>query len=260
MLNQEKTGKYIAEKRKQLGMTQKQLAEQIGLTDKAVSKWERGKSIPDSAVMEDLCGILRISVNEFLSGEDIQKEAYSDEAEKNMRILINKSNVQKRNTRIVVVSMASGFVFMLLGLYAAFLNIHGLKGIARFIDMPSLLFLLGIVLAILTLSGAVADFLRAFPICFGKGKADNGQLQKSAGAVKMALILNILAGIFIFIGQAILTLPAMPETGNILQVFSVLLLAIWYSVFLDMLLMPVLCRLQNLMGEQTGKQWKERKE
>ena len=54
MLNQEKTGKYIAEKRKQMGMTQKQLAEQVGITDKAVSKWERGKSIPDSMVMEEI--------------------------------------------------------------------------------------------------------------------------------------------------------------------------------------------------------------
>ena len=246
MLNQEKTGKYIAEKRKQLGMTQKQLAEQIGLTDKAVSKWDRGKSIPDSAIIEDLCGILQISVNEFLAGEDIQKEAYSDEAEKNMKILIHKSNIQKRRTKIVIVSLASGFVLILLGLYAAFLNIHGFNAISHFIDLPSFLFLLGTVLIILVLSGAVTDFFKAFAICFGKVKADNEQIQKSAEAVKMALILNILAGIFIFVGQVILTLPMMPEMGNALQMFSVLLITIWYSVFLDIILMLVLFRLQNL--------------
>ena len=69
-----KIGKYIAEKRKALGLTQKQLAEQLGMSDKSVSKWERGICLPDVSVYMELCGILGISINEFLAGEDISEE------------------------------------------------------------------------------------------------------------------------------------------------------------------------------------------
>jgi transcriptional regulator with XRE-family HTH domain len=69
-----KIGKYIAGKRKALGMTQKQLAEKLGMSDKSVSKWERGVCLPDVSVYKELCSILGISFNEFLAGEDIAQE------------------------------------------------------------------------------------------------------------------------------------------------------------------------------------------
>ena len=69
-----KIGKYIASKRKSLGMTQKQLAEKIGMSDKFVSKWERGICLPDVSVYLELCEILGISLNEFLAGEDIERD------------------------------------------------------------------------------------------------------------------------------------------------------------------------------------------
>ena len=69
-----KIGKYIAGKRKDLGMTQKQVAEKLGMSDKSVSKWERGICLPDVSVYSDLCMALDITINEFLAGEDIPKE------------------------------------------------------------------------------------------------------------------------------------------------------------------------------------------
>lgn len=252
ILNQEKTGNYIAEKRRQLGMTQKQLAEQVGLTDKAVSKWERGKSVPDSAMIADLCSVLHISVNEFLSGEDIGKESYPDKAEENMRVLMKEHNSQKKNSQLIIISMAIGFILTLIGLIAAFMNIQGLYVITYFIDMPSLLFLFGIDLIVLVLSGAVVDFFRSFAICFGKEKAKEEPITKSIRAVKLALILNVLAGSFIFVGQLILTMPAALESGTMPQVISVLIITVWYGIFLDLLLLPVLFRLQN-KREESGK-------
>ena len=64
-----KIGAFIAEQRKKQGLTQSQLAEMLYITDRAVSKWERGKSMPDSSIMLDLCKALKISVNDLLSGE-----------------------------------------------------------------------------------------------------------------------------------------------------------------------------------------------
>ena len=80
-LDQIKIGKFISECRKKNGLTQLQLAEKLGVTDRAVSKWENGRSIPDSSIMLDLCGILGITVNDLLSGEVVNMENYNKEME-----------------------------------------------------------------------------------------------------------------------------------------------------------------------------------
>lgn len=72
-----KIGRYIAEKRKRAKLTQRQLADKLGKSDKSVSKWERGICLPDVSVYMELCEILEISVNEFLAGEDISEESVS---------------------------------------------------------------------------------------------------------------------------------------------------------------------------------------
>lgn len=69
-----KTGKYIADKRKLLGLTQKQVAEKLGMSDKSVSKWERGICLPDVSVYITLCDMLGISINEFLQEKILGKK------------------------------------------------------------------------------------------------------------------------------------------------------------------------------------------
>ena len=83
-MDQVKIGRFIAECRKAQGLTQAKLAEALSITDRAVSKWETGKSMPDSSLMLQLCGLLGISVNELLSGERIEMENYSKVAEENL--------------------------------------------------------------------------------------------------------------------------------------------------------------------------------
>ena len=90
-----KIGKYIASKRKSLGMTQKQLAEKLGMSDKSVSKWERGVCLPDVSVYKELCSILGISLNEFLAGEDIAQENLIQKSETNI-IEVIKDNINKK--------------------------------------------------------------------------------------------------------------------------------------------------------------------
>ena len=90
-----KIGKYIAGKRKSLGMTQKQLAEKLGMSDKSVSKWERGVCLPDVSVYKELCSILGISFNEFLAGEDIAQENIIQKSETNI-IEVIRDNINKQ--------------------------------------------------------------------------------------------------------------------------------------------------------------------
>ena len=98
-MDQIKIGKFIASCRKEQGMTQAVLAEQLGISDRAVSKWETGKSIPDSGIMLELCELLKINVNELLSGERIMAEAYDKRAEENL--LAMRREVEEKNRQML---------------------------------------------------------------------------------------------------------------------------------------------------------------
>lgn len=83
-MDQEKIGRFIASCRKEAGLTQAGLAEKLGITDRAVSKWENGRSMPDVSIMLTLCSLLGINVNELLSGEHLEMENYKEKAEENL--------------------------------------------------------------------------------------------------------------------------------------------------------------------------------
>lgn len=95
-MNQIKIGKFIAECRKKNNLTQAQLAEKLNITDRAISKWENGKGMPDSTIMLDLCNELKISVNELLSGEMIDMDKYNEKAEKILLEMAKKEEIQNK--------------------------------------------------------------------------------------------------------------------------------------------------------------------
>ncbi len=97
-----KIGKHIAEKRKDLGLTQKQLAEKLGMSDKSVSKWERGICLPDVSVYMELCNILGISINEFLAGEDIKEEDIAKRSEDNLIQITKDSRHRQKNLKTII--------------------------------------------------------------------------------------------------------------------------------------------------------------
>ena len=100
-----KIGKYIAGKRKNLGMTQKQLAEKIGMSDKSVSKWERGICLPDVSLYFDLCSILGISINEFLAGEDIVHENIEKKSEENIISVVTDSKRKQKSLKYIICAL-----------------------------------------------------------------------------------------------------------------------------------------------------------
>lgn len=86
-MNQERIGKFILECRKEKGLTQEQLAEKLGISDRAVFKWERGLNMPDVSLFESLCMELNISINELISGKKIKNDDYKRIAEQNLIVL-----------------------------------------------------------------------------------------------------------------------------------------------------------------------------
>lgn len=127
-MDQLKIGKFIAECRKQKQLTQLQLADKLGITDKAISKWERGIAMPDTSIMLELCDILCISVNELLNGEMINME---NSNEKNEQLLLDMAKELETKNKtiwssmwaIMIVSMTA----LIAGIYiAAFLITEGI--------------------------------------------------------------------------------------------------------------------------------------
>ena len=117
-----KIGKYIAGKRKALGMTQKQLAEKLNMSDKSVSKWERGIFLPDVSVYMELCEILGISINEFLAGEDIDAENVEKKSEDNIIQVAKDSKKKQKNLKSILAVVTTFAVIMVLVLGAVFVH------------------------------------------------------------------------------------------------------------------------------------------
>ena len=114
-MNQVKIGNFIAECRKSKNLTQMQLAEKLNITDRAISKWERGKGLPDSSIMLDLCKELGISVNELLSGEMIEMNDYDKKTEELLLQMAKKEEEQNRKLLVsMYVILFTGMAFFLL--------------------------------------------------------------------------------------------------------------------------------------------------
>lgn len=125
-MDQIKIGKFIASCRKEAGMTQAVLAEKLGITDRAVSKWETGKSLPDSGIMLELCELLKINVNELLSGERIMAETYGKRVEENL--IEMRREIEEKNRQLLGTEIWIGAPATFAGLVMCF--------IASYVEMP----------------------------------------------------------------------------------------------------------------------------
>ena len=113
-MEQAKVGKFIAKCRKSKNMTQAELAEKLNITDRAISKWETGKGMPDSSIMLELCNELSITVNELLSGERISMNDYTKKMEENL-LEFKKSDEEKNIMLLqleIVIGVISTVVFL----------------------------------------------------------------------------------------------------------------------------------------------------
>ncbi|MBR5451894.1 MAG: helix-turn-helix domain-containing protein [Clostridia bacterium] len=135
-MDQIKIGRFIAECRKNVDLTQMQLAEKLGITDRAVSKWERGKALPDTSIMLELCDILCISVKELLSGEKTDME----DNHKNEQLLLDMAkeieNKNKTIWRTMWVIMTVSIIALIAGIFAvAFLMPEGVWQLVAMIGL-----------------------------------------------------------------------------------------------------------------------------
>ncbi len=171
-MNLEKIGKFIANCRKEQKLTQEELAEKLGITYKAVSKWECGKGLPDASIMIELCKILKITVNDLLSGEKVDREDYQKKLEQNIIDTIDYTDkkVSEKNKSIATMVMFAGLgltfiaftifpsessrgsIYSIIGLFIStfgFVNIKSGKTILKKIFLGICYFMIGFILLLL---------------------------------------------------------------------------------------------------------------
>ena len=126
-MDQLKIGKFIAERRKRQNLTQAQLSEKLGVTDRAVSKWETGKSLPDASIMLELCSLLGITVNDLLCGEVVLMENRNEQMEKSLIEMVRQKERSDKSllTMEIVVGLTSTvFFFAMLAVGIVFMTLE----------------------------------------------------------------------------------------------------------------------------------------
>lgn len=121
-MNQEKIGKFIAGCRKNKKLTQEKLGEELGVTYKAVSKWENGRCLPDVSLYEDLCQILGITLNELFAGEYIPKEKVAEQAEENVISILKTDNKKIKKLKNIIIISISIFILILLSIIGMYFH------------------------------------------------------------------------------------------------------------------------------------------
>ena len=113
-MDQAKIGKFIAKLRKEKNMTQNELAKSLEITDRAISKWENGRGMPDLSLLTPLCEILGVSINELLSGERLDKKDYQEKLEENFINTIDY--IDKRNLKSDTIKSIIWLVIGIIGI------------------------------------------------------------------------------------------------------------------------------------------------
>ena len=145
-MNQEKIGRFIANCRKQRKMTQSELGEKLGVTEKSVSNWENGRNMPDLSLFKPLCNELNITLNDLLSGEKVTEKEYREKLEENIINTIDYTNkkLENRNNFIGLILITFGILISVSAIaifpsesswgsiYSVFGAIVSLIGVSRF--------------------------------------------------------------------------------------------------------------------------------
>lgn len=254
-MDQIKIGKFIAEMRKEQNLTQIDLAEQLGVSNKTISKWECGNGMPDYALMENLCEILKINVNELLSGEHLPSKDYGKKAEENIMSLMQESSENYKRERRELFVIVLGIIAVFAVIILTIVMWGGVAAIGNFIDMPTFIYVTLITILVLVLAGMFKNFLRAFPLAIKRGGVSSIlQMKKSLLAVKTAMIAINLTGLLSFFIAFVISLKECRwgeiETEGLMFWTAIALLNIVYALVITLMLLPIYIRLKGKMIEE----------
>lgn len=258
-MDQVRIGKFIAELRKEKELTQRELAELIGISDRTVSKWECGNGMPEISMLMPLCQALQINVNELLSGERLSDDSYSRKAEENIMNLIQESENNRKQSKRTIISAVLIIVFSVIAVFLIVeMSIYVSYGTSGFelwntIIMDPLSVCLMLLAALIMMSAAKMwkPFFRAFGIIFTHREYSAFEVRESAIAMRMLgnvwvmasivfTVINVMIIAFEFPLKEDLSLSA---RGSI-TAFTFAVIPLVYGLLGKLLLQPIQCRLE----------------
>lgn len=203
-MNQIDTGKFIANCRKEKGLTQAQLAENLNISDRAVSKWETGKCMPDSSIMLELCNILDVTVNELLSGERIEMNNYGEKANENLIELKRKDeNNMKKNAIISTIYT----ITLVIGIMVCCICDIAVSGTLTW--------------SLIVLSSILFTWIASFPVI----------LLGKKGVTVSLITISIITVPFMYILSHLINVNEVFSIGAIMSIISLVFLWMIYALF-----------------------------
>ena len=248
-MNQVKIGKFIAEMRKEQNLTQKQLADKLGISDRTISKWECGKGMPDVGLMIPLCEEIKINVNELLSGERLSENHYSKRAEENMMRLLEENGNKKKREMMYALTYGLAIV-MVAVLLVVSLWTQGFS-IIYYIDPPSFIFISVMLILFLGAAGLLKDFFHAFVLAFKDKQPDkDNAYERAENAVDLAIKVSILDGVLLFLFSFIFVLRGLGNPETIGPNLAVAMLSMLYGILCATIFLPIRARIRYKMSER----------
>ncbi len=250
-MNQENIGIFISELRKELGMTQQQLADAIGVSNKTISKWECGKGMPEMSSIMPLCQTLHINVNEFLSGERLPADGYSKKAEENMMNLIQETENNKKKIKTSQSLLVVTVFTLLLGGILTIVTNGGIGMSTMLFDLPTLLPMLIVTLLYLLGTHLGYPFLQAFVIVTGKKQTVlRSELIQAQSAIRLVSHTLLGMGIFECCVGFIAIFNANLSPSRLYASIPIALLGILYGFIGFLALLPFQIKLNSLQHVQ----------
>lgn len=238
IMDQIKIGRFIADLRKEKEMTQKELADAIGVSDKTVSKWECGNGMPELSMLMPLCELLQINVNELLSGERLSHDNYSQKAEENIMNLMeeNRKHRKKRKLLDAVMLFALTLIIIAAVICCGLLWAYGrLDRFAFRYLSESYYIVVMLVAAALALSATRLwkPFLRTFGIVFTRREYLVYEVEESGSTLRLTGNVMMLTGMIITSISVIMNLWYFPTDATSLEILSVALRCLSLHFYTD---------------------------
>ena len=246
-MNQELTGKFIAQLRKEKNMTQKELADKLGISDKTVSKWETGNGMPDVSLLQPLCEESSVNLNELLSGERLSEESYNGKAEENMMNLAKDAQEGRNNKRKVgIIGAVCGILVFLVSIEFTIICVGGIGGIGNFLDAPTLIMVVGILMGIELIAGR---FSRVFKALISSIKRtdllDDDSREIYLQDLKFAIKSTVIASLFSALIGFINLLCNVSDLYSVGPSFAVMSVSFFYGLLIVALLFALRERLKK---------------
>ena len=264
-MDQIKIGKFIASMRKEQGLSQKQLAERIDVTDKTISKWETGNRLPDASILLRLSQELHIDVNELLAGEAFSSEEFSAEeyvkkSESNLVGLVGKLNENEKKRKGRGIGTITGIVCIALAFAGVLGSSLPMGSVFDIFDLPTLCYLSGLKFLIITFSGRFHDYLNAWKLCLPGRKLSGKDMESSIQAVKYAGVLSLSVGgvitsIGLFSLLNYLNVGYLSDLTKIGPALAQIVLALFYTAIAETVYVILIYRIKWMMANERRQEW-----